>query len=129
MRFMAGRYGVDAFGKFLNIVSIILLIIALFSRWSIFYLLGVIIIIYEYFRMFSRNIQKRYQENQKYLTLKYKLVIKFGKIKSIFKPRADAKTHKVFKCPDCKQKVRVPKGKGRIEITCPKCKNKFVKKS
>lgn len=129
MRFMAGRYGVDAFGKFLNIVSLVLLVVALISKWSLFYLLGVLLIIYEYYRMFSRNIQKRYAENQKYLTLKYKFTIKLGNIKNIFKPRADAKTHKVFKCPTCKQKVRVPRGKGRIEITCPKCKNKFVKKS
>lgn len=128
-RFMTGRYGLDAFGKFLNITSIILLIAALLFRWSMFYLFGVLLIIYEYFRMLSRDIQKRYKENQSYLTLKYKLTIKLGKIKGIFKPRADAKTHRVFKCPSCRQKVRVPKGKGRIEITCPKCRNKFVKKS
>ena len=129
IRFMQGRYGVDALGKTINIVSLILLVLALFTRFSLLYFLGIALIIYEYYRMFSRNIQKRYQENQKFLTFKYKMAIKFGKIKNIFKPRADAKTHRIYKCPSCKQKVRVPKGRGRIEITCPKCKEKFIKKT
>lgn len=129
IRFMAGRYGVDALGKLINIISLILLVVGLLSRLSIFYWLGITVIIYGYFRIFSRNIQKRYAENQKYLTFRYKLAIKFGKVKNIFKSRADAKTHKIFKCPSCKQKVRVPKGRGRIEITCPKCKEKFIKKT
>lgn len=129
MRFMQGRYGADALGKAINIVSLILLVIALFTRFGIVYILAIALLVYEYFRMFSRNIQKRYQENQKFLTFKYKMAIKFGKVKSIFKPRADAKTHKVFKCPSCRQKVRVPRGRGKIEITCPKCKEKFIKKT
>ena len=129
IRFMQGRYGVDALGKTINIVSLILLVLALFTRFSLLYFLGIALIIYEYYRMFSRNIQKRYQENQKFLTFKYKMAIKFGKIKNIFKPRADAKAHRIYKCPSCKQKVRVPKGRGRIEITCPKCKEKFIKKT
>lgn len=129
MRFMQGRYGVDALGKIINAFSLILLLAGLFTRFGLLYLLGIALLIYEYYRMFSRNIQKRYQENQKFLTFKYKMAIKFGKIKKAFKPRADAKTHKIYKCPSCKQKVRVPKGRGRIEIICPKCKEKFIRKT
>lgn len=128
-RFMSGRYGVDALGRLINVITLIVLLIALIARIPIIYLIGVALIVYQYFRMFSRNIQKRYQENQKYLTFKYKMAIKFGKIKNIFKPSADSKTHRIFKCPNCRQKVRVPKGRGKIEITCPKCKTRFVKKT
>ncbi len=128
-RFMAGRYGVDALGRLINVITLIVLVIALITKIPVIYFIGVALLVYQYFRMFSRNIQKRYQENQKYLTFKYKMAIKFGKIKNIFKPRADSKTHRIFKCPKCRQKVRVPKGRGKIEITCPKCKTRFVKKT
>ena len=128
-QFMVGRYGIDAFGKFLNIVAIILFFLALITRIRVFYLLGLAIIAYNYFRMFSRNINKRYAENLNYLTAKNKLKYFFEQLKGRIKPGQDAKTHKVYKCPSCRQKVRVPKGKGRIEITCPKCSTKFIKRT
>ena len=65
-------------------------------------------------------------ENQKFLTLRYKTISKWNLMK---KHWAESKTHRFFKCPQCKQKVRVPKGRGKICITCPKCKTEFVKKS
>ncbi|MBQ9886971.1 MAG: hypothetical protein IJM37_08970 [Lachnospiraceae bacterium] len=128
-QFMVGRYGMDALGKFLNIVSIIMLVLALITRISVFYLLGLALIGYNYFRIFSRNINKRYAENLKYLTVRNKLKYNFDRLKIRLKPRQDAKTHKVFTCPSCKQRVRVPRGRGRIEIKCPKCGTKFVKKT
>ena len=66
------------------------------------------------FRMLSRNTYKRYQENRKYLTLVERL---------------KDREHRYFDCPRCRQPVRVPRGKGKIAITCPKCREKFIKKT
>ncbi len=125
-QFMIGRYGADDMGKFMSACSIISLLISMFTGWQFFYWLGLFLIIYLYFRMFSKNVSKRYQENQKFLGIRNKVTGKW----SIFKKHAaESKTHRFFKCPQCKQKVRVPKGRGKICITCPKCRNEFVKKS
>jgi len=69
MQFMQGRYGADQMGQMLSAVSMVFLIISLFSRNQAWFLLAVIGIVYNYFRMFSKNISKRYAENQKYLTM------------------------------------------------------------
>ena len=125
-RFMMGRYGMDAFSKFLMIVWLVLWGIDLFVNSGILSLLSIGLLVYMYYRMFSRNIQKRYQENVKYLNIKNMVLAKFRSEKSIMKQR---KTHHIYKCPTCKQKIRIPKGKGRICITCPKCKTEFTKVS
>lgn len=125
-RFMQGRYGVDQFSKFLTLVGIVLFVLSRFIGGLIFYFLGLGLVIYAYFRMFSKNIAKRYGENQKYLFYKDKVKLFFKKGKT---NRQGGKNHRIFKCPSCKQKVRVPKGKGKIEITCPKCRTKFIKRS
>ena len=125
-QFMVGRYGSDELGKFISIMILVCLVFSIFTNESFFYWLGIFLIGYSYFRMFSKNIAKRYAENQKYLNIRYKVVSKW----SLFKKHlAESKTHRFFKCPQCKQKVRVPKGRGKICITCPKCKTEFVKKS
>lgn len=125
-RFMTGRYGGDQLGKALTVVSLILLLVSLFFKGGILYLLGIALMIYTYYRMLSRNISKRYEENQKFVTMRYRAVVKWDKKK---KQWAQRKTHRFFKCPQCKQKVRVPKGRGKICITCPKCRNEFTKRS
>lgn len=126
MQFMQGRYGADQFSKFLIYLSLILLIITLFCRNNFIYYIAVIVLFYSYFRMLSRNISKRYAENQKYLSVRYKVVGRFNWIKLRIK---DSKTHRIYKCPSCSQKIRVPKGKGRISIKCPKCRIEFIKKT
>lgn len=88
--------------------------------------LGLAAIIYTYFRIFSRNIQKRYEENQWFLAKTAKLRLRFQKEKSLM---AERKTNHIYTCPGCGQKIRIPKGKGKIEIDCPKCHTKFVKRS
>mgnify|MGYP000175811789 FL=1 len=87
---------------------------------------GLAAIIYTYFRMLSRNIQKRYAENQKYLSMTAKIRQWFRKEKNMMEQR---KTHHIYTCPSCGQKIRIPRGKGKIEIDCPKCHTKFIKKS
>ena len=126
MQFMQGRYGADQMGQMLSAVSMVFLIISLFSRNQAWFLLAVIGIVYNYFRMFSKNISKRYAENQKYLKMTVGIRRKLASWKSQL---AQRKIYHIYRCPGCKQKIRVPRGHGKIEIRCPKCNTRFVKKS
>ena len=125
MRVMSGRYGQDHLGRFLMILAIIVFIVSIFTS-SYVYFAALAIVIYAYFRMFSRNIYARRKENDWYLR-------RTAKIRNFFyKSRAQRernRNYKIFKCPRCKQKLRVPKGRGRIEIRCRKCSEIFIRKS
>ena len=125
-QFMVGRYGADELGRFISVSTLVCLLVSLFTKWGILYWIGLFLIFYTYFRMFSKNVSKRYQENQKFLTLRYKAVAKWSIMKKHFLER---KIYRFYKCPQCKQKVRVPKGRGKICITCPKCKQELHKRS
>ena len=131
-KFMQGRYGVDEFSRFTMGVALVLIILTMFvnivnrSVGSVLDFLGIAAIVYAYFRIFSRNIQQRYAENQKYLAMTSKFRLRFNKEKNLMKQR---KTHHIYSCPGCGQKIRIPRGKGKIEIDCPKCHTKFVKRS
>lgn len=126
MRFMSGRYGIDSLGNCLIIVAVITIIISNFTQSRLLAVLSWALIIWTYYRIFSKNIYKRSSENQKYLNKTYKIRCWFGKQKSLLMQR---KTHHIYKCPTCKQKIRIPRGKGKIEIHCPKCNTTFIKKS
>ena len=131
-KFMQGRYGVDNLSRFTMGAALVLIILTMFvnivnrSVGSVLDFLGIAAIVYAYFRIFSRDIQKRYEENQKYLAMTSKFRLRFNKEKHLMKQR---KTHHIYNCPGCGQKIRIPKGKGKIEIDCPKCHTKFVKRS
>ncbi len=125
-RFMYGRAGADELSKFESIVVMILLLIAIFTRWMWLDTIAVALCIHIYFRMFSKNIAKRRAENQAYVNFRYRRVVAFDKFK---KRMRDRKIYRYYSCPMCKQKVRVPKGHGRISITCPKCREQFIRKS
>ncbi len=127
--FMQGRYGVDFLNKFLMGLALVLILLSIFARGSLGALLdtaGLVIIIIAYYRIFSRNIVKRYDENQKFLAQTEGIRRWFRKQKNIMVLRKD---YHIYTCPQCKQKIRIPRGKGKIEISCPKCGTKFVKKS
>ncbi|MCM1103766.1 MAG: zinc-ribbon domain-containing protein [Clostridium sp.] len=126
IRFMQGRYGMDQLGRALFWATMICLIISIFVRTKLFYFLALVLLVYSYFRMLSRNHAKRYAENQRYLALTAGIRRKFSSWK---KTNAQRKTHHIYRCPNCKQKIRVPRGKGRIAITCPKCRTEFIKNS
>ena len=126
IRFMYGRYGVDSFGKFTIWGSLILMLIAGWTHRGILSWLAWAGIIYSYFRMFSKNTYKRAAENQKYLQMTRGIRTFFYRQRNMITQR---KTHHIYKCPNCKQKIRIPKGKGKIEIRCPKCQTTFIKKS
>ncbi len=124
-RFMYGRYGVDQLNRFLMGIVVVSLVLSLFIHHQLFYWLTVLGIGISYFRMFSKNIRKRSQENNRYLQATDGVRKSFARMKS----RSQDKSHCYFKCPSCKQTVRVPKGKGKICITCPKCSKEFIKKT
>jgi DNA-directed RNA polymerase subunit RPC12/RpoP len=130
IRFMQGRYGIDSFSKFMLISGLVVVMLSSFLGGNIIgvicYAGGWFLVIFCYFRMFSRNINKRYAENQTFLAKTYKIRSFFQGQKNVWKLR---KTHHVYKCPSCSQKIRIPRGKGKIEIRCPKCSTTFIKKS
>lgn len=126
IRFMYGRYGVDSLGKFTIITGLAAMILGGWTDSMLLTLLSWCLIIYSYFRLFSKNIYKRSSENQWYLNKTYKLRTFFYRQKNMMVQR---KTHHIYKCPTCKQKIRIPRGKGKIEIRCPKCNTTFIKKS
>ena len=125
-QFMYGRYGNDQLSRVYLGITLVLLVLSLFTRWTIFYIAGIALLIYCYYRMFSKNITKMSAQNQNYLNWRYGLAVKRQKTKTHMEQR---KIYHFYKCPQCKQKVRVPKGHGKICITCPKCKMEFVRKS
>ena len=128
-RFMQGRYGergADELSRFLVYVEFALIILSFFIRSSIWTWLILALIVFSYYRLFSRNYSKRYEENQKFLGMRNKSTYKFSGFKSDMRQR---KTHHIYRCPSCRQKIRVPKGKGKIIVTCPKCRTEFQKRS
>ena len=125
-RFMAGRYGNDQLNQFIFIVAIISRVLEIITRQSLCYTLTLVLLILAYVRVFSRNINKRYEENMKFLQKKDAILNKFRKQKYY---AAQRRNFHIYTCPQCKQKIRIPKGKGKISITCPKCRTSFIKKS
>ncbi len=145
MQFFMGRNGVDMMAKFFLYLSIILMIVTMFSHSTIIYLLATACIFYTLFRMTSKNVTKRQYENQVFMNKTFSIRSSFSKafykikrfftkhyfkIKTYFSPasKQERKTYKVFKCPKCKQKLRAPRGRGKIEVTCSKCKHVFIKR-
>ena len=117
-RFMMGRYGTDKLNMVILGTGLVFSLVSMFIRYAPVNL-ALMVISYglmgwAIFRTLSRNTYKRYQENRKYLML-------LQRIKD--------REHRYFDCPRCRQQVRVPRGKGKIAITCPKCREKFVKKT
>lgn len=124
-RFMYGRYGQDQLGIFLMAFAMVLFTISIFTVPYV-YIAAILIIIYEYFRMLSKNRAARYRENAWFLKHTAWVRNGFARIRYYF---TEGRKYKVFKCPRCGQKLRVPRGRGRIEIRCRKCYEQFIRKS
>lgn len=124
--FLYGRYGVDQLSMFLLYLNIFLAFLNLFLRLPHMSYLYVILLLLCYFRIFSKNISKRRAENEYYLKY-YRVIKRWFKDK---KERIrDFRTYRYFTCPNCKQRLRVPKGKGEITVTCVKCRHRFDKRT
>ena len=115
--FMAGRYGTDKLGLTLLVAALVISLISAFIGGVVSLILTLLYYLlmgWAIFRMFSRNTYARYEENRKFLRF-------FDRLKD--------REHRYFECPKCRQSVRVPRGKGKIAITCPRCREKFIKKT
>ena len=116
--FMTGRYGTDRLNMAILSVGLVASLLSVIFKVApvnlILFILSYGMMFWAIFRCLSRNTYKRYQENRKFLQL-------WGRLKD--------REHRYFDCPKCRQMVRVPRGKGKISITCPRCREKFVKKT
>lgn len=117
--FFRGRNGVDELGRMIGIASIVCYILGLLFRSNLIYTIGMVGVIYFLYRMLSRKISDRRAENKKFTDY-----IKLNKMR--YEQR---KEFRIFKCKSCGRSVRVPKGKGKIEVTCPVCGHKEVHRS
>ena len=124
-RFMAGRYGTDQLNNTLIITYVVLYLISIFTRWSVLYWIALVLVFVTLFRTLSRQIDRRRAENAKFL----QLVRPVSRKLKNFKARVRDKDHRYFKCPNCKQQMRVPRGKGRITVHCRSCGATFEEKS
>lgn len=123
---MDGRYGGDQLSVALLILSLLLTLILQLAGVSWLILISYIPLGISIFRMFSKNIRKRSMENYKFAMFMSPVYKRYRKVRNRLK---DLKTHKYYRCSNCKTTLRVPKGKGKIIVTCPKCKTKFSKKT
>lgn len=134
VRFMTGRYGGDQLNRLLSFVSIAFAVLAIIAgiafpkspAGAVLWVLALALIAVVYYRAFSRNFNRRRDENSKYLRLKYKVSSFFRLRRERWNQRRD---YKFFTCPACKTTLRVPKGKGKINIVCRKCGYSFRAKS
>ncbi len=116
--FMMGRYGTDRLNMAILSVGLVASLLSIFFTTGLvdllLFLLSYGMMFWAIFRSLSRNTYKRYQENRKFLQIS---------------ERIKDRDHRYFDCPKCRQLVRVPRGKGKIAITCPRCREKFAKKT
>lgn len=130
IHFMQGRYGVDQLSNFLIWTAVFLSIFTILVKMPVLQIISWLMIIYAYVRIFSRKINKRYTQNQRFLDSTWGIRNAFAKIKYRFKyGKQTAEPYRIYKCRKCGQKIRIPRGKGKILVTCPKCKYQFKRKS
>ena len=128
-QFMYGRNGIDGLSIFIFVLSFIIRNISYYSRNSILNLISIILSVLVIYRVFSKDLLRRRKENDVFMRHFNKISYFFKTKTSIAKERARTRaTHKIYKCPKCKRVLKVPKGKGKIEISCP-CSNKFIKRT
>ena len=125
-RFMMGRYGTDQLSLTMMVTGLALSLVSRFVWYWPLYLLSVVLFGLALFRTLSRNCSRRYEENRKFMNMVWAVRDWWRGLAADFEER---KTYRRFKCPKCSQKIRVPRGHGKIEIRCPKCGESFVKKT
>lgn len=124
--FMLGRYGPDQLYTACLIATFIFAVLSAVFGWWWLRVLSYLFLFYALFRMLSRNIHRRRRENDRFLRYWWPVRTWFArKIRRL----KSSRTYAFFKCPACRNTLRVPKGKGKIQITCPKCGERFIKKT
>lgn len=123
--FFYGRYGNDTLNLWLLGLSVVIILINAVIKTPLLDLLAWAMWLVSLFRCFSRNVYARNAENRKFMTITKPIRNRFR----VWKRQWQDKEHRYFLCPKCAQIVRVPKGRGKIEITCPHCHTHFDKKS
>lgn len=128
-KFMYGRHGVDQLSLTLMGCAIILAIVQVFVHGPVYWILAILWLacfIVAIFRMYSRNHEKRAAENQRFLAMVRPLTRWISDWHARWR---DRKVSRYFHCPKCKATLRVPRGKGKIQIKCPVCHTEFIKKT
>lgn len=129
---MSRRCGLDELNNFIMLIAFIYIVTALFTRKRLFVLMGAAFVVLCYLRVFSKNLDKRRKENDFYMNYMGGVVklVKYWKLclKMKIKTMRD-KEYAYFVCNTCRQIVRVPKGKNKVNIRCPKCNMTFVKRT
>lgn len=125
-KFMAGRNGPDNLSVATMVASLVFYLVYGFTRLVPFVFVSYALAILALFRMFSRNIVRRRKENDRFI--RYWWPVK-AKAKRLRAAQGQRRTHKFFKCPGCRNTLRVPKGKGKLQVTCPKCGERFIRKT
>jgi len=131
IKFMSGRYGFDQLYRFLLLSGVLCMLLSAMLRdsaflSSIFHYASVALLVWAIYRALSRNVEKRYLENLHYLERMGAVMQHFRMSKEKFQQR---KEYKFFVCPTCRTNLRVPKGKGKVNITCAKCGTRFQGKT
>ena len=124
--FMMGRYGPDHLNVAMIVLSLVLSLVNALAGFAPLMYISYVILALALFRMLSRNITRRRAENDKFIRYWWPVRTKASRTIANIKHR---KTYKFLKCPGCGNTLRVPKGKGKLQITCPKCGERFMKKT
>lgn len=125
-RFMTGRRGTDELSLALLVAGIVLSMLSSITRIGLFYLIGLVAYGFSIFRMFSRNLQKRYAENAKFLTFWHGWR---SNLKQFVNRVKNLRKYKYFKCPECHARLRLPRKVGEVTVTCGKCRHAFKQKA
>ncbi len=126
MQWMAGRLGPDDLVRFSTDLAVVLCVVELFVHTTWLGVASLVLLAYSVWRMSSKNLGPRARENERFLKM-------LGPVRPWFQnPRAawtESRTYKHVTCPSCGQHVRIPRGKGKLRVTCPKCHEKFEVRS
>ena len=125
-RLMAGRHGADEFSLAMLIVGLTLSIIGSLTRVGVLSIFSLVLYIYAIFRMFSKDHNRRYAENQKYLAIWNRST---GSVRQFFVRLKNIRKYKYFKCPECHSRLRLPRKVGEVTVTCGKCHHAFKQKA
>jgi len=124
-RFMYGRNGSDQLGVFTLALYLVVWLIQAFTRWVPLLILEYLLLAITLFRILSRNLARRRAENAKFLQLVRPLASRWQSLCT----RVGDREHRYFRCPNCGQQMRVPRGKGRLTVHCHTCGATFEEKS